>query len=267
MSQAAAGRGFFFSNARAHVLPGKQGFRTQYADGARAVTRACLVARQRPAVPEDVVDHRRALVSPRAATSSSTAWSAQARISTSSGEPCSSRKPASMRPDQTLVELEHAVEPQDVGDKVVGEQRQAVRCPRPARCPARWRSAAAICARLKNGTGGAVVGGDVAPRGPRGQRARPAAPPSPSAEFYEPEEAPEVLDRDALAELAQRAREQRHQLVRRLLPERRGHLGRLDRGQLRRRPRPAGAQAPPRRCGSPTARSACAGSGTSRSRS
>ena len=54
--------------------------------------------------------------------------------------------------DEVVVELEHAVEPQHVRDEVVGEERQRGRGRRAGARPASARSAAAICARLKNGT-------------------------------------------------------------------------------------------------------------------
>ena len=87
----------------------------------------------------------------------------------------------------------------------------------------------------------AVVARHVVPGRPRRERLREPLG-RPVGRAHEAEEAPEVLDRDALAELAQRAREQRHQLVGRVLAEGGRDRGRLDRRQLGRRPRPAGAQ-------------------------
>ena len=88
----------------------------------------------------------------------------------------------------------------------------------------------------------AVVGRDVAPAGQRGQplgqrdgRAAAAA--------GEREEGAVVLGADVRAELAQRGRVQRHQLVPGVLAaERRRRLGGVHARQLVRGPRPAGAQ-------------------------
>ena len=81
-------------------------------------------------------------------TSSSTACSATARISTSSGESCSISVPASMRRDEVRVERQDAVEAQHVGDEVVGEQRQAVQVPavrEPLRARGRRRRSGRAC--------------------------------------------------------------------------------------------------------------------------
>ena len=61
-----------------------------------------------------------------AAARSSTAWTAQARSSTSSGEPWTSSSPASIRAVEVGVEPEDAVDAEDVGDEVVGEGGEAV---------------------------------------------------------------------------------------------------------------------------------------------
>ena len=57
---------------------------------------------------------------------SSTACTPAARISTSATDPASSSSPASMRAASVGVVAQHAVDPQDVGDEVVGERGQAV---------------------------------------------------------------------------------------------------------------------------------------------
>ena len=67
-----------------------------------------------------------AVVAPWAATSSSTACSAQARSSTSSGESCSSSCSDSMRATSSGSTSSTPSSAQDVGDEVVGEQREAV---------------------------------------------------------------------------------------------------------------------------------------------
>ena len=102
-----------------------------------------------------------------------------------------------MRADQPLVELEHAVEPQHVRHEVVGEQRQAVevRGGRDAgEVEVRGGDLGALVERHRP----AVVGRDVAPGRPGGERLRePLGRALGGA--HEPEEAPEVLDRDAVA--------------------------------------------------------------------
>ena len=141
---------------------------------ARAVARAGLVARLAAAVPEHVVDRRRGAcrrgrrpaARPRAARRRG---SRPPRASRARSAP-----PRSIRATRPASKLEDAVEPQHVRDEVVGEQRQAVRGRARARCPTSARSAAAICARLKNGTGDAVVGRDVAPGRPAGERSAQA---------------------------------------------------------------------------------------------
>ena len=60
------------------------------------------------------------------ATISSTACNAQARISTSSGLPWTIGSLGLDPRDEPGFEREHAVEPEHVGDEVVGEHRQPV---------------------------------------------------------------------------------------------------------------------------------------------
>ena len=105
-------------------------------------------------------------------TSSSTACSATARISTSSGDPCSSRTPSSMRATRSASKLEHAVDAQDVGDEVVGEQREAVEA---------GRRAEAREGEVAGGDLGALEERDVAAGVRARRRARSASPRASSA--------------------------------------------------------------------------------------
>jgi hypothetical protein len=113
--------------------------------------------------------------------------------------------------DELRVGLEHAVEAQDVGDEVVGEQRQggeAAGGGDPGEGKVRGGDLRALEERHLL----AVVGRDVAPAGPARQpRREPLRGAVPAA--GEREERPVLLIADALAELAQVGGEQRHQLV------------------------------------------------------
>ena len=172
-----------------------------------------------------------------AATSSSTACSAQARISTSSGESCSISSPASMRATRSASDSSTPSRRRTCGTRLSAKSVSAARSSAGA-MPASARSAAAIWARLKNGTSLAVVGRDVAPGGPARELARRAAPRAVAA-AGEREEA----SRRARRGRARRARaggaaNRRHQLVLGVLAERGGDLARRHRGQLAARPRP-----------------------------
>ena len=94
------------------------------APGAVARARPCSAAPARGARAAESMSASRAPA--RSAAISATACTAQARISTSSGEPCSISSPRSIRSSRRGVVAEQPVEAQDVGDEVVGEHRQAV---------------------------------------------------------------------------------------------------------------------------------------------
>src|SRR5207302_415237 len=84
------------------------------------------------------------------ATSSSTAWTAHARISTSSGEPCSISSPLSIRATSPGSKLRIPSRRRTWGTRLSANIVRRSRSPKRA-TPARCRSAAAICARLRNG--------------------------------------------------------------------------------------------------------------------
>ena len=73
------------------------------------------------AIPEHLINSRGASSRLGRTTINSTACTAHARISTSSGEPCSS---SSASVDATDCEREHAIDLQHVWDEVVGEHRR-----------------------------------------------------------------------------------------------------------------------------------------------
>ena len=206
-----------------------------------------------------------AVVSRWAATSSSTACSAQARISTSSGESCSISSPASMR-RRAGVELEHAVEPQHVRDEVVGEQRQPVEVPA-GRDAGQLEVGGGDLGALEERDRLAVVGRDVGHVGQRRERARRARSAEPSAERASARKRPPSRPR--------RARRARSARARTAPSARARGPGRAS----RRSPAPSiarssaavhgprGAQARLDRAEARQPGAACAGSGTSPSRS
>ena len=110
------------------------------------VPRPSLIPRQRPPVPQRVVDRRRRRV-PCAATSSSTACSAQARISTSSAEPCSSSRPSSIRPTSRSSNSSTPSSRSTCGTRLSAKSVSRPMSSAGA-MPARCRSPAAIWARL-----------------------------------------------------------------------------------------------------------------------
>ena len=161
-------------NRSACLSAWKPSIRTRSVGGrAGTVAGACLVARLAAAVPEHVVDGGRGRVADARATSSSTACSAQARISTSSGESCSIRVSRSIRPDEVVVEREHAVDAQHVRDEVVGEQRQAVEAGRVGQ-PGEREVGGGDLGALEERDPVVAVGRDVVPGVPARELAWPA---------------------------------------------------------------------------------------------
>ena len=196
----------------------------------RAVARVGLVARGGAAVPEHVVDGGRGRVAGGPATSSSTACSAQARISTSSGESCSSSSLGVDARDQVGVEARARRRCAGRGGRGCRRTASGGRGRPSGARPASARSAAAIWARLKNGTVVAVVGRDVVPGGPARERRRRA--PRPSRRRARSARNAAVDRRSP--ELVEVALEVAHQLVLGVLPERLGDLVARERAAARR---------------------------------
>ena len=176
------------------------------------------------------------------ATSSSTACSAHARISTSSGESCSVRLLlASMRATRSASKRSTPSMRSTWGTRLSANSVRRWRSCAGAR-PVSARSAAAIWARLKNGTARAAVGRDVAPRVPAGERRGQRPPPSRrrsgrgrgSEPYSSPTRCPSSL---------QVAREVAHQHVLGVLPERLGDLVARELRPAAARPRAAAPQA------------------------
>src|SRR3954466_2597298 len=134
---------------------------------ARAVARTRLVARLAAAVPEHVVHHCGRRVAVGGDEQLNGVQRARADLDLLRRvvlEQLLRRDPR----DQLGVELEHAVEPQDVRDEVVGEQRQPVQVVR--RRESRQRQVGGGDLRaLEQRHLEAVIGGHVAPRGDAGE--------------------------------------------------------------------------------------------------
>ena len=223
-----------------------------------------LVARQRPAVPERVVDRRRRRVPVRGDEQLDRVQGAGADLDLLPGEPCSSSRPSSIRPTSRSSNSSTPSSRSTCGTRLSANSVSRPRSSAGA-MPASARSAAAIWARLKNGT-----------RSPSwletschvGQLASVSASRSaePSAERTSPRKRPKYST-------VTRSPSSRSARVKSaisscfgVLSEGGGHLGRADREQLGRRPRPARPQ--PGLDGAEAREpAACAASGTSRSRS
>ena len=207
----------------------------------------------------------RASTSPCAATSSSTACTAHARISTSSGEPCSSGSPASIRRDERRRRTRARRRAAARAARGCRRRASAGRGRRAGASPASARSAAAICARLKNGTAQPSYSETSRQVAQVGERSSPAPRPSRRRRARAPGTSPSTVSRPARA--GARAKWPISSWPG-SWPNAAAISSRVTIAQLARAVHgPRAPQARPRPCGSRTAPAACAAWGTSPSRS
>ena len=139
---------------------------------------------------------------------------------------------------QAFVVMEDALEPQDVRHEIVGEEREPVEILELRHAGRRQVGGSDLCP-LAEGHGPPRVGRDVEERLPGGEQLDERD----GGIADDVEKASLEIARNVLAEISQRVREQRNELVLRILAEHRGDLTRVDRCELVRRPR-AGALEP-----------------------
>ena len=171
---------------------------------------------------------------PAAATSSSTACTAHARISTSSGEPCSMSWPVLDPRDEIGIEPEHPVEPQHVRDEVVGEHRQPIQIVEVGDACALQIGRDDLCA-LEERHRAPVISRAVSEAAPLGQRLNQQHSRAARA-IHDGGKRLAIEPLHVLAKVAQRPDHQRHQFVVLVLIEPPGELGISETYQLRRRP-------------------------------
>ena len=171
--------------------------------------------------------------------------------------------------NQRRVKVEDAVEPEHVRNEVVGEHRQAIEI---AELGDAGASEVRRCdlGALQERDHEFVVGRAVGERAPGAELLGEGHGRAAATRIDDGCEPAIALAGDVASQIAQRLREQRHQLVGWILPEHGGDLRRLELGQLRPAPSAAGSRTAhgfrPRSCSSRSAHRACAGLGTSLSR-